>query len=82
MPRLLLRPAVVAAVGFVLAGGVIFALDAGGLRSRLLLKLRPPVVQSLADPGKACPAIRGAHGPAPARQSEGFRGLPSGHVSP
>lgn len=46
--RLLLRATVVAAVSFALAGASLFALDAGGLRSRLLLRLRSPVIKSLA----------------------------------
>jgi TolB-like protein/DNA-binding winged helix-turn-helix (wHTH) protein len=47
-PRLLLRAPVVVAIGFVAAGASLFALDAGRVRSRLLLKLRPSVIQSLA----------------------------------
>jgi TolB-like protein/DNA-binding winged helix-turn-helix (wHTH) protein/tetratricopeptide (TPR) repeat protein len=47
-PRLLLRAPVLATIGFALVGASVFALDAGGVRSRLLLRLRPPIIQSLA----------------------------------
>jgi TolB-like protein/DNA-binding winged helix-turn-helix (wHTH) protein len=36
------------ALGLLLAGGSVFGLDIGGLRSRLLLKLYPPTIHSLA----------------------------------
>src|SRR5215467_5453116 len=46
--RLLRRAATVLAIGLALAAASLFAADAGGLRSRLLLSLRRPVIQSLA----------------------------------
>src|SRR5262252_4858688 len=46
--RVLLHATVLTVLGLFLVATSLFALDAGGLRSRLLLKLRPQVVQSLA----------------------------------
>jgi TolB-like protein/DNA-binding winged helix-turn-helix (wHTH) protein/lipoprotein NlpI len=42
------RALATAAVGFLLAGVFVFSLDLGGLRSKLLLKLNPPTIRSLA----------------------------------
>jgi TolB-like protein/DNA-binding winged helix-turn-helix (wHTH) protein len=42
------RVAIFAALGLALVGALLFGLDLGGWRSRLLLRLPPPVIQSLA----------------------------------
>jgi TolB-like protein/DNA-binding winged helix-turn-helix (wHTH) protein/lipoprotein NlpI len=46
--RPVFRALAFSALGLVLAGGSVFGLDIGGLRSRLLLKLNPPAIHSLA----------------------------------